>query len=156
MIRVVLPLAASCHWPVHQLDINNAFLYGHLQERVLCQQPVGFVDPQHPDDVCFLPRSLYGLKQAPRAWYQRITAFLGLLGFRSTTSDTSLFVLYRSDHVAMLLLYVDDIVITTSREDLLRDIIGRLGSEFQLKDLGVLHFFLGINVQRDASGFFLH
>ena len=56
----------------------------------------------------------------------------------------------------MLLLYVDDIVITASRADLLRDIIGRLGSEFQLKDLGALHFFLGINVRRDATGFFLH
>nr|XP_020156851.1 uncharacterized mitochondrial protein AtMg00810-like [Aegilops tauschii subsp. strangulata] len=56
----------------------------------------------------------------------------------------------------MLLLYVDDIVITASRTDLLRDIIGRLGSEFRLKDLGALHFFLDINVRRDASGFFLH
>ena len=153
---MVLQLAASRHWPVHQLDINNAFLYGHLQERVLCQQPTGFVDPQRPDDVCLLSRSLYGLKQAPRAWYQRIAGFLGLLGFRSTTSDTSLFVLHRADHVAMLLLYVDDIVITASRTDLLRDIIGRLGSEFRLKDLGALHFFLGINVRRDDTGFFLH
>ena len=155
-IRVVLQLAASRHWPVHQLDINNAFLYGHLQERVLCQQPTGFVDPTRPDDVCLLSRSLYGLKQAPRAWYHRIAAFLTTLGFRNTTSDTSLFVLHRADHVAMLLLYVDDIVITASRADILRDIIGHLGSEFRLKDLGALHFFLGINVRRDASGFFLH
>ena len=88
-------------------------------------------------------------------WYQCIAAFLGLLEFCSTTSDTSLFVLHRCDHVAMLLLYVDDIVITASREDLLRDIIGRLGSEFRLKDLGAMPFFLVINVRRDASGFFL-
>ena len=54
----------------------------------------------------------------------------------------------------MLLLYVDDIVITASCADLLRDIISRLGSEFRLKDLGALHFFLGINVRRDAFGFF--
>nr|XP_020155684.1 uncharacterized mitochondrial protein AtMg00810-like [Aegilops tauschii subsp. strangulata] len=56
----------------------------------------------------------------------------------------------------MLLLYVHDSDITAAREDLLRDIIGRLGSEFWLKDLGALHFFLGINVRCDASAFFLH
>ena len=80
MIRTVLQLAVSRAWPVHQMDVSNAFLHGHLEEQVFYQQPTGFVDPMCPDHVCLLSRSLYGLKQAPRAWYQRITAFLHQLG----------------------------------------------------------------------------
>ena len=60
-IRTVLTLVASKKWPAHQLDVSNAFLHGHLQEKVYCQQPVGFVDPERPDAVCLLNRSLYGL-----------------------------------------------------------------------------------------------
>ena len=66
-IRMVLHLAAARDWPVHQLDVKNAFLHGDLTEKVYCQQPAGFVDPAHPDDICLLQKSLYGLKQAPRA-----------------------------------------------------------------------------------------
>ena len=66
-IRMVLHLAAARDWPVHQLDVKNAFLHGDLTEKVYCQQPAGFVDPAHPNDICLLQKSLYGLKQAPRA-----------------------------------------------------------------------------------------
>ena len=154
-IRTVLHLAVSRNWPVHQLDINNAFLHGHLSERVLCQQPTGFADPLDPDVVCLLAKSLYGLKQAPRAWYQRFASFITTLGFRSTTSDTSLFVFRHGTDTAYLLLYVDDIVLTASSAVFLQTIISRLSSEFALKDLGALHFFLGINVRRDSSCSFL-
>ena len=75
-IRIVLQLAVSRAWHVHQLDVSNAFVHGYLAEQVFCEQPTGFVDAEHPDFVCLLSRSLYGLKQAPRAWYQRIAAFL--------------------------------------------------------------------------------
>ena len=91
-IRAVLQLAVSRAWPVHQLNVSDAFLHGHLNEQVFCQQPTGFVDTDYPDHVCLLSRSLYGLKQAPRAWYQRIAAFLQQQGFRSTRSYASLFV----------------------------------------------------------------
>ena len=118
-IRTVLSIAASCSWPVRQLDVKNAFLHGHLEETVYCQQPPGFVDPAAPDHVCLLQRSLYGLKQAPRAWYQRFATFIRQLGFASTVSDVSLFVYNEGDGLAYLLLYVDDIIVTASSPALL-------------------------------------
>jgi hypothetical protein len=60
----VLSIAASRTWPIHQLDVKNAFLHGHLKETIYCQQPPGFIDPGTPDHVCRPQKSLYGLKQA--------------------------------------------------------------------------------------------
>jgi hypothetical protein len=70
-IHTVLSLAISGDWPIHQLDVKNAFLHGFLNEIVYCQQPPGFVDPAHPNYACKLNKALYGLKQALRAWYNR-------------------------------------------------------------------------------------
>jgi hypothetical protein len=79
-VRTVLSLALSRSWPIHQLDVKNAFLHGTLAETVYCKQPSGFEDSAHPDFVCLLKKSLYGLKQAPRAWYSRMALTCYLLG----------------------------------------------------------------------------
>ncbi|GJZ98006.1 ribonuclease H-like domain-containing protein, partial [Tanacetum coccineum] len=131
-IRTVLSLAASRHWPIHQLDVKNAFLHGDLSETVYMHQPLGFRDFAHPDYVCLLQQSLYGLKQTLGAWFQR------------QGTDT-----------AYLLLYVDDIVLTASSESLLQQIIRSLHQEFAMTDLGPLDYFMGILVTRDSSGLFL-
>jgi hypothetical protein len=137
-VRTVLSLALSRRWPIHQLDVKNAFLHGNLSETVYCQQPSGFEDPAHPDFVCLLKKSLYDLKQAPRAWYSRMASFLLSIGFVEAKSNTSLFVYQRGSDTTYLLLYVDDIVLTTSSPDLLRRIISALQREFGMKDLGEL------------------
>ncbi|KAJ0478268.1 putative RNA-directed DNA polymerase [Helianthus annuus] len=91
-IRTVLSLAVSRSWPIHQLDVKNAFLHGDLKETVYMHQPPCFVNKDFPDYVCRLKKSLYGLKQAPRAWYHRFASFVISQGFRSSTCDTSLFI----------------------------------------------------------------
>ena len=110
---------------MHQLDVKNAFLYGTLSDTVYCSQPAGFVDSSRPDLVCRLNKSLYGLKQATRAWYSRFATFLLTLGFTESEakSDSSLFIYRRGDETAYLLLYVDDIVLTASSQQLLQRVI---------------------------------
>ena len=154
-VRTVLAIAASKQWPTRQFDVSNAFLHGHLDEFVLCQQPIGFVHAERPQAVCRLDESLYGLRQAPRAWFTRFATYVVRLGFQATRSDSSLFVLRRGSDVAYLLLYVDDMVITASSSSLLHQIIHALRSEFAVKDMGDLCFFLGIDVQCMAAGFYL-
>jgi hypothetical protein len=88
-VRTVLALAISRGWPMHQLDIKNAFLNDILSETISCSQLAGFVDPVHPQLMCQLNKPLYGLKQAPRAWYHCFTSYLVSLGFIEAKSDTS-------------------------------------------------------------------
>jgi hypothetical protein len=145
-IRVVLTLALSRSWPIHQLDVKNAFLHGTLNEIVYCVQPTGFVDSSKPNHVCRLNKSLYGLKQAPRAWHSRFASHITSLGFVEAKSDMSLFIYCRGADMAFLLLYVDDIVLTASSPSFLRRIIAALHREFSMTDMGPLHHFLGVSV----------
>ena len=80
-IRIVLSIALSKSWSIHQLDFQNAFLHGHLTKTGYMHQPLGFCDPTHLDHVCLLRKSFYGLKKAPRAWYQRFADFVTTIGF---------------------------------------------------------------------------
>ncbi|KAM1411401.1 hypothetical protein COP1_024098 [Malus domestica] len=154
-VRLVLSLAAHFGWPLRQLDVKNAFLHGFLQEDVYMSQPPGFEDSSHPHLVCKLHKSLYGLKQAPRAWNERFTTFLPTIGFKTTYSDSSLFINTIGSAVVVLLLYVDDIIITGSSITVIQQVIRSLTSEFDLKDLGELHYFLGIQITRTYFGLFL-
>lgn len=89
-VRVVLSLAVSHGWSLRQLDVNNAFLQGHLSENVYMTQPPGFVDQDNPPYVCKLRKAINGLKQAPRAWYHEFRTFLIHSGFKNSHVDTSL------------------------------------------------------------------
>lgn len=155
IIRTVLSIALTYDWPIHQLDVKNAFLHGTLFETVYCERPSGFVDSSRPNHVCHLNKSLYGLKQAPRAWYSHFTSFIASLGFVGARSDTSLFVYRYGADTVDLLLYVHDIVLTASFIVLLRHVIEALQHEFAMKDLGSLHHFLGVSVTSREGGLFL-
>ncbi|GJX62191.1 ribonuclease H-like domain-containing protein [Tanacetum coccineum] len=106
-------------------------------------------------DETFSLRSLYGLKQAPRAWFQRFASYITRVGFHQSRCDSSLFIFHQGKDTAYLLLYVDDIVLTTSSSNLLHRIIRSLHQEFAMTGLGSLNYFLGIYVTRDSSGMFL-
>jgi hypothetical protein len=154
-VRLVFSIAVSRNWKIHQLDIHNAFLNGILTEDFYIKQPSGFVDSSLPSHVCRFHKSLYGLKQAPRAWYTRLSDFLLSIGFRASKIDTSLFILSDGSNIFYLLVYVDDILLTGSNSAMLHHLIQLLSFEFKLRDLGVVHYFLGIEVQSTGMGLML-
>jgi hypothetical protein len=153
-IRMVLTLALSCSWPIHQLDVKNAFLHGTLTEIVYCVQPTEFVDSSQPNYVCRLNKSLYGLKQASRAWHSRFASHISSLGFVEAKSDTSLFIYCQGADMAFLLLYVDDIVLAASSSSFLHRIIAALHQEFSMTDMGPLHHFLVSVFSADVTVYF--
>ena len=116
------------------------------------RQPPVFVDPTRPHHLCRLVKALYGLKQAPRAWHARLGSALRALGFVPSTADTSLFLLQRTEVTMYLLVYVDDIILISSSDDAAGRLVTALSGDFAVKDLGALHFFLGLEVSRSSAG----
>ena len=154
-IRLVLSIAISRGWSINQLDVNNAFLHGDLSEEVFMAQPPGFVDQSQPHHICRLRKSLYGLKQAPRVWYQSLSNYLLSLGFTQTISDASLFAYNHGGVQMFVLIYVDDIIITGSSDSAINTTIDSLADKFSLKNLGELHYFLGVQIHPCANGILL-
>jgi hypothetical protein len=154
-IRLLLSLAVSRGWHLQQLDIQNAFLNGVLEEEVFMRQPPGFEDATRPSHLCHLRKAIYGLKQPPRAWHARLSSVLGSPGFRSSAADTSLFIFTKPGFTMFLLVYVDDIIVVSSSPAATQCLITAMRAEFVVKDLGKLHFFLGIEVHHKHSGLIL-
>lgn len=151
----MLNIGLSRDWPIHQLDVKNAFLHGDLDETVYMHQPPGFIDKQFPDHVCKLKKAIYGLKQAPRAWNSRFKNFITNVGFKQSRADVSLFVYRKGSDLVYILLYVDDILLTASTHRLLRSIIDNLKTEFPMSDEGKIRHFLGIKANYNDKGMFL-
>src|SRR3990170_2891364 len=111
---------------------------------------------KNPHYVCKLDKALYGLKQAPRAWYSRLSMQLNRLGFIASKADTSLFIYNKANTVVFVLIYVDDIIVASSSSNATNALLRDLSSEFALKDLGDLHFFIGIEVKKIQDGIVLN
>ena len=154
-VRLILSLAVSLQWPLRQLDIKNAFLHDTLKEEVYMTQPQGYINSTHPNFVCKLHKFIYGLKQAPRAWFKSFTSQLLHLGFTAFTVDSSLFIYKNQSVIAYLLLYVDDIVLTSNTPTYFDHLIKQLNTVFDLKDLGILHYFLGLQVSRTTNSLYI-
>jgi hypothetical protein len=137
------------------LDIHNIFLNGVLAEEIYMKQPLDFVDSALPSHVCRLHKSLYGLKQALRAWCTRLSDFLISIGFHASKVDTSLFILSSNDDIFYLLVYINDILLMDNNFAMFHRLIQLLSLEFKLRDLGIVHYFLGIEVQSTAMSLML-
>lgn len=155
-IRVILALAVNCGWSIKQLDVQNAFLHGFVTEEVYMRQPKGFVDPSCPDHVCRHRRSLYGLRQSPQAWYKRFSDYLEEIGFIMSQADNSLFIFWSSKDFIVLLIYVDDILITGTCPSKISDLILILHQKFRMKDLGVANYFLGVELHKTGRGLLIN
>ena len=155
-VRTLIVVSAARKWPLFQMDVKNAFLNGELSEEVYMKLPPGYSHPPgFPHRVFRLRRALYGLKQAPRAWFAKFSSTISQHGFSGSSFDTTLF-MRRSGHViTIFLLYVDDMIITGDDMQGIQDLKHFLGQQFEMKDLGLLNYFLGLEVSSSADGYYL-
>jgi hypothetical protein len=135
------------------MDVKNAFLNGDLLEEVYMQPPPGYPDSQN--QVCRLRRALYGLKQAPRAWFAKFSFVVAQQGFTPSSYDSALFIRHTSTGITLILLYVDDMIITGDDTASICDLQKFLSQQFEMKDLGTLSYFLGLEVTSSSDGYYL-
>ncbi|CAL1403622.1 unnamed protein product [Linum trigynum] len=155
-VRTFLAIAAMRNWHIHQLDVNNVFLHGDLEEEVYMTLPKGFVPPPDiPNSVCRLRKSLYGLKQASRQWFSKLTDTLIRVGYVQSKADHSLFYKATDTSYTCILIYVDDLVLGGNDLSEITALKEVLDKEFSIKDLRNLKFFLGIEVARSTTGIHL-
>ena len=111
--------------------------------------------PYSSSQVCRLHYALYGLKQAPRAWFEKFSSAVAQQGFTSSPHDTALFVRRSSIGITLILLYVDDIIITGDDFEGIRFLQRFLSQHFEIKDLSTLSYFLGLKVTSSSDGYYL-
>ncbi len=147
-IHCILALAALEDMEIHQMDVKIAFLNGELEEEIYMEQPQGIVHQGGEHLVCKLQKSLYGLKQSPRAWNQKLDAFLKSIEFMKSEADPRVYVAQVGDVKFFIVVYVDDLILVCNDQNKLLQIKEELNQKFEMKDLGELHFFLGMEVER--------
>jgi hypothetical protein len=154
-VRAIIVMTTTKGWSLHQMDVKNAFLHGYLQEKVYMEQPPGYVDETQPNLVCRLKKVLYGLKQAPRAWSNKIGQYLVTNGFQTSNVDFSLYVKKTNHGIVVIVIYVDDLIIRGDSNVDISNLKKLLKQEFEMKDLGELRYFLGIEVIQSPKGIWL-
>jgi hypothetical protein len=136
------------------MDVKTAFLNGVIEEQVYIEQPQGCEVHERVTHVCRLKKALYGLKEAPKALYSRINNYLQSMGFTKSETDSNRYFLLVGSKVLILVLYVDDLIFTGA-ERLIARCKSDFASEFELKDIRLMHFFLGLEVWQRLGDIFL-
>ena len=155
-IRLLLALASQMGWKVYHLDVKSAFLNGILLEEIYVQQPEDFEVIGHEHKVYKLHKALYGLKQAPRVWYSRIDSHLIQLGFRRSENEATLYLKENEDGLQLVVsLYVDDMLVTRSNVRLLAEFKMEMQDVFEMFDLGIMNYFLGMEIYQCSSSIFI-
>ncbi|OAE29570.1 hypothetical protein AXG93_702s1240 [Marchantia polymorpha subsp. ruderalis] len=153
-IRVLLTLVNQHDLELEQMDAKTAILHGNLEEKILMAQLEDFfVKIGDEDKMCHLRKSLYGLKQFPRQWYLRFDKFMVRNGFSRSNFDSCVYVKWVDDSGIFLLLYVDDMLITSKNKNKIHNVLRLLGSEFEMKDMEPAKKILGMEITRDAMNY---
>ena len=151
-VRFLIALAASHGWQIHHLDVKTAFLNGDLKEDVYVTQPEGFVVEGSEHKVYKLHKALYGLKQAPRAWNEKLNKVLGEMKFIKCSKEPSLYRKQEKKHLLLVAVYVDDLLVTGSSIDMIEEFKAGMSACFEMSDLGLLTYYLGIEVIQYDGG----
>ena len=149
--RILMSVAGVNNYHVKQFDIKTAFLNGDIEEEIYMKQPPGF---ENGNNVCKLKKSLYGLKQAARAWNKVFHEAVIGFGFTQSEVDKCLYSLKNVNDVCYMIVHVDDILVASNNPKLIESFKNHLGNLFEVKDMGNVKHFLGIDVKRDEEGNF--
>ena len=136
------------------MDVNTPFLNGIIEEKVYIEHLEGFIFHEKYSHLCKLRNELYGIKQAPHAWYGWIDGYLVNFGFTKSDVDPNLYYKIEDNEPLILVLYVDNLFLT-GNEKLIGWCKKKLASEFEMKDLGLMHYFLGLEVWQRQKEIFL-
>jgi len=154
-IRMIIAIAALRNLEIHQMDVKTAFLNGDLDEEIYMEQPEGFIAPGQEKKVCKLVKSLYGLKQAPKQWHEKFDHTMITSGFKINECDKCVYVKETENGYVILCLYVDDMLIVGSNDDMIKSTKNMLKSKFDMKDMGLADVILGIKISRASNGLIL-
>uniref|UniRef100_A0A2N9GZ77 Integrase catalytic domain-containing protein n=1 Tax=Fagus sylvatica TaxID=28930 RepID=A0A2N9GZ77_FAGSY len=154
-IRMLIAIATLYNLEIHQMDVKTAFLNGELDEEIYMEQPEGFIVPGKEKKMCRLVKSLYGLKQAPKQWHEKFDNAMMSNGFRINECDKCVYVKNTTSGYVIVCLYVDDMLIMGSNNDIIKATKRMLNSKFDMKDLGVADVILGIKITRTSDGLVL-
>ena len=144
-LRTVVALAVQNGLQMHQMDVTTAFLNGELHEEVYMKQPEGFAVRGKEGLVCRLRKSIYGLKQSPRYWNSALDIHLKKMGFVQTAGDPCLYMAAEGE-IFLIAVYVDDILLAGKSDEKMTAVKQALSQQFTVKDMGELHYFLGLKV----------
>ena len=156
-IRVLLSFALQNDMIIHQMDVVTAFLHGELKEEIYMVQPNGFTKKGKDKLVCKLQKSLYGLKQAPRCWNKAFQEYMITLGFSQSTADPCVYIQVNDQCILTIVaVYVDDLILMCNSQDRMQELKQNLASRFKMKDMGPLHFLLGVTVVQGKDCIAIH
>ena len=152
-VRMVLAIAAKRGFRVHHMDVNTAFLNGILSDEVYMDQPQGYAVKGKENLVCKLKRSLYGLKQSSRCWNEKLDEHLKSQGFAQSKSDPCVYTRTgKEGEMVIVGVHVDDLFIATKSDKQMRTVKSSIANSFEVKDLGELKSFLGMQVNQSDQG----
>ena len=143
-VRIIISMAVNLDWPLHQLDVSNAFLYGDLAEEVYIEQAPSYVGIGDHSKVCRLHQEIYGLKQSPRAWFTKFSELIRCQGFSACKVEPTVFRRSTTSRCVMLAVYVDDMLITGNDLAGIESTKKFLHAHLDIRDLGTPKYFLGI------------
>jgi hypothetical protein len=153
IVRIIIAMAIAKGWSLHQMDVKNVLFHGNLQEEMYMEQPPGYVDQAHLNLVCRLRKTLYGSKQAPRDWLDKISEYLVTSGFQTSNVDFSLYVKTTNRGVVVIVIYVDDMIITRDNDVDIFNLKKLLKQKLEMKDLGELRYFFDVQVSNPLEGY---
>ena len=156
MVTILLSVVANYDWELQQYDVKNALLYGDLEEKIYMEIPPDFRGELRGKRVCKLKKALYELKQSPGVWFGRFSKAMTIMGYNQSQGNHTLFINHlKLGGVTTLLVYVDDIIVIRNDLEEREALRCQLANEFEIKDLGKLKYFLGIEVAYSKRAIFI-